>query len=343
MMDPPMDDPVAATNDYATLCKYQAVSLGYYEDRYVKHFLSTRTKNSSQKKAPEINRGYYARSASIAYLTEKYIESHPNGQIISLGAGYDTLFWRLKHEYSDKMSNIKFVEIDVASVTLHKISCIRKSQELSKSLTDIKMKGDCLHSNGYHLLTFDLRQSDKTKFKQRLFENCLIDARKPTLCISECVLVFMPIESSDSLIAWFCETFRSLSFINYEQCNMDDRFGNTMMTNMYAQQCDLMGVKACKSLESQEERFRTHGLSHLRAWTLTDIYRSCLLPSERNRIENIEFLDEGELLSQLLDHYCIIVASHEDIDWITDDDYWFSKSSGCNIEKIVDGDKVNSL
>lgn len=342
-MDHLLDDPVAATNDYATLCKYQAVSQGYYEDKFVKHFLSTRIKNCSQKKAPEINRGYYARSASIAYLVERYIESHPDGQVINLGAGYDTLYWRLKSKCGDKLGKVNFVEIDVASVTLHKMSCIRKSSDLSKGLNDFKIKGDCLHSENYHLVTFDLRQSDRTKFKEKLFEISNLDPNKPTLCISECVLVFMPIEKSDSLIAWLSATFKSLSFINYEQCNMNDRFGETMLTNMYAQQCDLMGVDACRSLDSQKDRFIGHGLTRLRAWTLTDIYQNYLLPSERDRIESIEFLDERELLSQLLDHYCVIVASHEDINWISDDEYWLSKCCNSNIEKTGDGDKMNSL
>lgn len=331
-MDVMVEDAVVATNDDAAVCKYQAVSKGYYKDAYLGQFLSATAKSSAPKKAPEINRGYYARSAAVSYIVEQFVNANPSGQIISLGAGYDSLYWRLKsHNFGQEESGetelkINYVEIDLSVVTVHKIISIRRHPDVAKLLGPITYKGEGLHSNSYHLIAFDLRQVDKSSLQGRLIKDCKLDTSKPTLCISECVLIYMPTQDSSSLIKWLSTNFENLTMLNYEQCNMEDRFGDIMMENMIARHCDLMGVDACKSLESQIERFKSNGLSHTKAWTLSDIFNNLISPSEIERIEQIEFLDEKELLEQLLHHYCLVVASHKEIDWISDDQYWLAKT-----------------
>lgn len=329
-MDSVGDEAVAATNCYAAICKYQAASSGYYKDDYLRHFLSPMIINSSQRKAPEILRGYYARSASVAFIVEQFIFKYPNGQVINLGAGYDTLYWRLKSKCSEYTSNFKFVEVDMANITMHKIKSIRRHQELSKSVCNIRFKGDGMHSDQYHILTFDLRQVDKSSLLRRLTEDCNLDLNVPTLCIAECVLVFMPIENSNSLIHWFSLHFKHPSFINYEQCNIYDRFGNIMQSSLSAQHCDLMGAEACRSLQTQKDRFFSNGFDHVKAWTLSQIYHQLMVSYEKERIEKIEFLDERELLDQLLDHYCLVVASKQDLDWITENDNWQATACSCD-------------
>lgn len=341
-MDSIGDDAVAATNDDAAVCKYQAVQKGYYSDPFIEKLLPTKIRQSMPRKAPEINRGYFARSISIAYVVEKFIDTHPGAQIISLGAGYDTLYWRLNKQYSGSRpneqqgpSNIKYVEIDMSPVVVHKLMAIKRHKELSEPLNDIKYKGEGLHSPDYHLISFDLRQVDKTPLKIKLFQDCQLDPSKPTLCIAECVLVYMPVHDSTSLIQWLNDSFntnKNLTLINYEQCNMSDRFGDIMLANMNARHCDLMGAEACKSLASQEERLKSAGLSHTKAWTLLTIYKKFLLPSLVEQISKIEFLDERELLEQLLEHYCIVIGSHLGIDWLSDTEYWLSETTTTTIK-----------
>lgn len=330
-MDSVGDEAVIATNDDAAICKYQAVSRGYYQDPFLEQFISSKAKSTSLRKTPEINLGYYARSASVAYLVEQFIINHPSAQIISLGAGYDSLYWRLKKSKflqsdADLESQFKYVEIDMSVVSVHKIMAIRRHPDLSKMLSGVSHKGEDLHSDQYNLISFDLRQVDKTSLRRRLIDECKIDLTRPTLCLAECVLVYMPNQDSHSLINWFANNFPHLTMINYEQCNMVDRFGDIMVANMNARHCDLMGVDACKSLDSQVNRFHLNGLTHTEAWTLLDIYKSCLLPSEVDRIESIEFFDEKELLEQLLQHYCIVLGSNKPIDWLPKDQYWLSKT-----------------
>lgn len=73
----------------------------------------------------------------------------------------------------------------------------------------------------------------------------------PTLLVTECVLVYMTPEQSANLLKWAASSFGTAMFINYEQVNMDDRFGQIMIENLRRRQCDLAGVETCKSLDSQ--------------------------------------------------------------------------------------------
>lgn len=328
-MDSIADEAVIATNDDAAICKYQAVLKGYYSDPYIDKFLSIKAKNSMPRKAPEINHGYFARSTAIAYVVERFIRHHSQGcQVINLGAGYDTLYWRLKGK-NPLGANMKYVEIDMSPVVVHKIMSIRRhAPELAIPLSSITYKGEGLHSDDYHLISFDLRQVDKTLLGKRLFDDCQLNLNLPTLCLAECVFVYMPVQDSSSLIKWLSNNFKQqLVIVNYEQCNMVDRFSEIMLDNMNARHCDLMGVDACKSLETQTERFKSNGLAHTRGWSLLDVFKKCLPPASVERISKIEFLDERELLEQLLEHYCLVLGSHNDIDWIPDNEYWLSYST----------------
>lgn len=57
-------------------------------------------------------------------------------------------------------------------------------------------------------------------------------------------------------------------------------------------------------------RFTDCGWQGVKAWTMNDVYAS-IAPKEIERIESIEMLDEHELLKQLFDHYCIVIAYND--------------------------------
>lgn len=64
-MNQSSDDAVRSTNDDATACKLSAVHIGYYTDPFVTCFARL------SRKAPLINRGYFARVNAIESLTKK--------------------------------------------------------------------------------------------------------------------------------------------------------------------------------------------------------------------------------------------------------------------------------
>lgn len=54
-----------------------------------------------------------------------------NCQIVSLGAGFDTLYWRLRDE-GYKFSN--YTEVDFPTVTAKKCFCIKRSKDLLETI-----------------------------------------------------------------------------------------------------------------------------------------------------------------------------------------------------------------
>lgn len=64
------DEGVIATNDDATSCKACAVSLGYWKDPFLPYV----SPSCPDRRPPEINRGFYARTQSIFLLLQKFIQ-----------------------------------------------------------------------------------------------------------------------------------------------------------------------------------------------------------------------------------------------------------------------------
>ncbi|KAK3797428.1 hypothetical protein RRG08_035873 [Elysia crispata] len=124
------DQGVIGTNDDASSCKRFAVDKGYWVDPYISLFMQ----KSPIRKAPEISRGYYARVTSIQIIIEKFLRMTKNNcQIVSFGAGFDTLYWRL----SDLgLTPKSFVEVDFEQVTTRKCHFIKSKKQLLDALTD---------------------------------------------------------------------------------------------------------------------------------------------------------------------------------------------------------------
>lgn len=59
-------------------------------------------------------------------------------------------------------------------------------------------------------------------------------------------------------------------------------------------------------------RFLNCGWKGAKAWDMVQVYAS-ISKAERQRIEHIEMLDEGELLTQLFQHYCMAIAWSDEI------------------------------
>jgi len=300
------DEAVRSTNNDASICKKFAVQKGYWKDQYLPLFV-----RNVERKTPEINRGYFARVKAITILIHNFIETTGGQcQIVNFGAGFDTLFWKLR---DDKLKVENFVEFDFSNVTSRKCQLIRNSRPLMEAFINkdmnMRFNKNELHSKGYHLVAADLRKLSEVESK---FQECQLEKSLPTLFLFECVLVYMPIASSSGLLKLIASLFPTSYCISYEQVNMSDRFGDVMLNNLHSRGCLLSGVEACVSLKSQEDRFIDSCWSGARALEMNQVYRS-LPRSEIERIEKIEFLDEKELLDQLLSHYCICLAWNDSL------------------------------
>lgn len=301
-------------------------------------------------KPPEMSRGYFARVNAIRSVVLQFLDTHRGQpcQIINLGAGYDTLYFNLADQ-----NNLpsKYVEIDFPRVVSSKVRLIKSKkvlyEKLQNSITDSAFNETTtatsqsvfnstdgnglfklptpisasfanrsndsqreINTNNFSLISVDLRKI--SELDKRLTE-CNVDRSVPTLFISECVLVYMSTEHSSALLRHLASSFNHCMFLKYEQCNLNDKFGEIMLHNMQQRSCKLLGVDACQSLDSQKKSFTDNGFigdDLCQVFTMTDYYKNRMNRNERERIESIEFLDEAELLFQLMDHYCICIASN---------------------------------
>lgn len=291
------EEGVRGTNDDASQCKRHAVERGYWHDPYISMF----GPRNRQIHAPEISIGYYARVQGLRLLVKRFLEvTSCASQIISLGAGFDTMYWILKDEGITPSS---FIEVDFDAVTSRKIHYIRRSKTLLEKISsedeEIKFSTSDLHSKDYHLIAADLRNLVDLKKK---FEECKVDFNLPTMFIAECVLIYIENSKTNALLKWITDNFLSVFFVNYEQVNMKDRFGEVMMDNLRAREC-LLHTEYCDNLDTQTQRFTAHGFEQADAMEMRHVLAS--LPSQDvHRVERLEFLDERELLDQLMSHYC---------------------------------------
>ncbi|XP_044295622.1 leucine carboxyl methyltransferase 1 isoform X1 [Varanus komodoensis] len=301
------DEAVRGTCDDASQCKRYAVNIGYWKDPYIEFFV----RQPKEKKAPEISRGYYARVQGVGHLLKAFLQkTECNCQIINLGAGMDTLFWKLKDE---NLLPRKYFEVDFPSIVTRKMHYIKSKPPLSKPIMEshsgesLLIDAHSLDSSRYAIIGADLR--DLPKLEENL-KKCNMDPHLPTLLVAECVLIYMTQEHSASLLKWVAGMFQTAMFINYEQVNMADRFGQIMIENLQSRQCNLVGVDSCRSLDTQKERFMLSGWETANAIDMMKVYAH-LPPDDVKRIEALEFLDEKELLEQLMQHYCLCWATRD--------------------------------
>ncbi len=303
------DDAVMATNDDATTCKRSAVQFGYIDDKYLPHMTKFTT-----RKAPEIHLGYFTRVRGLVNLLVKSIEAIQQSemspvQIVNLGAGFDTLYWRIKDMLPGHVVG-NFIEVDFPTVTARKCHLIKKSRVLLEKIADedgdVRLSKTDLHGSDYHAVGVDL--SNTSALEKKLAE-CGVDYSRPTIFLAECVLVYIGAKETADFLRWCVDKFAAtpLVFLNYEMVNMGDRFGQVMLENMSSRGCGMPGMPACKDKESQVRRFVDAGWSAAECWSMDEAYAQ-LPRQEVDDVEKLEMFDERELMKQLFEHYCFTVA-----------------------------------
>lgn len=88
------DDATRLTDLDAAISRLSAVRKGYLDDPYAELLIGRLSRSQDQNRPPIINIGTHVRVYSIDKLINKYLSKFNNVQIISLGAGSDTRFWR---------------------------------------------------------------------------------------------------------------------------------------------------------------------------------------------------------------------------------------------------------
>mmetsp|Transcript_9377 Transcript_9377/g.10691 ORF Transcript_9377/g.10691 Transcript_9377/m.10691 type:complete len:324 (-) Transcript_9377:878-1849(-) len=315
-MDSCWDSPVEATSDEAALSKLSAIAKGYYKDDFMKVLVGG---NRTSKRSPLINRGYFARVAARDMVVKRFLEvTEGKCQIVSLGAGSDTAYFRLKAE---NQQPLLFAEIDLPAVVIRKMKIISGNQGLldligitREELLDSAKTQLCVKTNDYVLASADLRKVED--FDAVLKNKCGLDLDLPTLFISECVLVYLEPSDSANVISWISSTFKSAAMFVYEQIRPDDAFGQVMMRNLESRGCPLKGLKEHISTDAQINRFESRGWTKCECLDMNNIYYKCIDQNIRSSAEKLEIFDEFEEWHLMQAHYCVVLGKKDEEDGI---------------------------
>lgn len=100
--------------------------------------------------------------------------------------------------------------------------------------------GTGLSAPSYELLPGDLRSF--SAFASTLLSppasadgrEPLLDPSLPTLLLAECVLVYLPVETTEVLLSWMAKTFSTVAAVSYDPFGLNDNFGKVMLRNLAA-------------------------------------------------------------------------------------------------------------
>ncbi|WVN86605.1 uncharacterized protein L203_101773 [Cryptococcus depauperatus CBS 7841] len=335
------DDAIRLTDDDAASSRLSATQRGYILDPFAsllyKPPMSDHTGSSCQstKKPPLINVGTHHRTWGIDILIDQFLDNGGK-QVVSLGAGSDTRFWRLiSRPITPNIS--KYIEIDFPHLTSPKAQRIARHHKLSQYLSPtftsehssgsmappssfkspytISKGGTRLASPLYDLIPLDLRSS--TDQPSQTISDILssellplLDPSLPTLFLAECLFPYMLPQDSQEIVKWFGKTFGQCMGVVYEMVGLDDAFGKVMRRNLSMRNLEIPGSDPFPTPESHAERLTTPQLGEGKfdkagAKTLWQIRQEIIEPAELQRISKLEILDEIEELRLVLEHYVI--------------------------------------
>jgi [phosphatase 2A protein]-leucine-carboxy methyltransferase len=235
-------------------------------------------------------------------------------QIISLGAGTDSRYWRLREK--NLHLNVLYHEIDFPSVSAGKLTAIRRSVALSPAgasfnvlnRTEPELEPDKVmwgffrdppyNSQGYLFHPIDLR---------RPFEVEKMLTNVPTLLVSECCLCYLSTEQAQGAIQYFTSLIPTLGIAIYEPTNPHSTFGRTMSRNLSARGLYMPTVYSYPTLDKQMERLRDAGFSDAQNGAdVLWLWKNWIPDAEKERISSLEMLDELEEWELLASHYAIV-------------------------------------
>nr|XP_034333816.1 tRNA wybutosine-synthesizing protein 4 [Crassostrea gigas] len=298
---------VQGTNDSSIVSKCSMAAVGYFSDPYLHCFVSKTTRRS-----PLIHRGYYIRAKAVDFFLKKFLTSYPEkNQIVSLGAGFDSTYFRLRSE--GVLSSTLFYEIDFPDVVQRKNSLIQNNKDLQKLIPGLQSQGEKgnplieINTEDYKLLGVDLTQLNTLEACLNL---CGVDWDTPTLLLSECVMTYMTRRCSSAVVKWAGEAFSEAVFILYEQINPNDAFGKFMQKHFQLIGSPLKCINAFPTLWDQRDRFLKLGWSRSEAADMNYFYRELVPPDEHHRVESLEPFDEYEEWHLKCSHYMVVVASN---------------------------------
>lgn len=262
------------------------------------------------------------RTTGIDRIVDVFLSSagNPHKQIVSLGAGSDTRYFRLKQ--ARRNTPITYHEIDFEANTRRKISQLRSPAfsaaannlagiDMHAQEVDVSEDGATLTSPEYIIHPRDLRHLPHQDTGLTGLDRSL-----PTLIISECCLIYLPPDDADAVLQYFSTLFPSetpLAIVIYEPIRPHDSFGKTMVNNLMNRGLQLQTLEKYAGPAEQRIRLETQGFKSggdgafggSQSVDVDFIWREWVEGGEKERIDGLEWMDEVEEFVLLAKHYCI--------------------------------------
>ncbi|KAI1334019.1 S-adenosyl-L-methionine-dependent methyltransferase [Xylariaceae sp. FL0016] len=302
------DATVQGTDTDAAVSRMSAVDLGYLEDPYAEYFVQRPVVGAPTRRLPIINRGTYTRTTALDRLVATFLSvtEGQERQIVSLGAGTDTRCFRLFS--SLQQAGLIYHEVDFPPVTSKKLRIVNAIPSLRGLLPEPQIKDATWNSQPlrmgcqYFCHGIDLRDILRENTRPVLSG---LRADLPTLLISECCLCYLEVSEAERIIKFFSDKIKELSIVIYEPTNPHDAFGKQMVSNLAARQIRMPTLEEYTDIEKQRSRMTTAGFEKAESMTIEKIWEQWISPDEKERVDQLEGLDEIEEWNLLADHYVV--------------------------------------
>ncbi|KAI1420297.1 leucine carboxyl methyltransferase [Xylaria sp. FL1777] len=308
---PSHDATIQGTDTDAAVSRMSAVDLGYLDDEYARYFVQMPVVGAAVRRLPIINRGTYTRTTALDRLIEAFLSATEGQerQIVSLGAGTDTRAFRLFK--GGNQSKLIYHEIDFPTVSDRKYHLVKTTAALRAVIQKVDVlhqthtwcDEELPHASQYWCHGLDLRDLSKPNLIQLALAGLRTDI--PTLLISECCLCYLEVAEASKVIQYFTDRIPYLSLVLYEAIHPNDPFGRQMVSNLAARRIRMPTLEEYTGTETQEARLRDAGFDYVHSLTIERIWEDWISPGEKERVDNLEGLDEVEEWSLLADHYSV--------------------------------------
>jgi [phosphatase 2A protein]-leucine-carboxy methyltransferase len=148
-----------------------------------------------------------------------------------------------------------------------------------------------------------------------------VESHAPTLIISECCLCYLEVDIARDVVKWFKDRIPSLGIVLYEPIGVDDAFGQMMVENLATRGIVMPTVQRYKTLRDQVDRLVELGFKAEEggggsdAETIKNIWETWVSEDERERVDDLEGLDEVEEWLLLARHYAVVWGWTEALQW----------------------------
>lgn len=322
-----------ATAGDAVTTKFAAVQAGYYEDPFmaVLHNAPSslaRRDNQSRPVQVIIKRGTFARVCCIEKAIDNFlglIEPSQSAQVVVLGAGKDTNYFRLiGRRHGSNIPFVRWVEIDHTVILQEKLFVIRDNSTLF-NVTQLEKEEEDDHvelksidptvqpTSNCVMVPHDLKRSADELIGKLVRSG--LDPQAPTLFISECVFMYLPDEKTQCLLSALSTTFRNSCICQYEPIlGYGDTFGQMMEENLSKAGVagPDSGLLKVRSNQDHINRLHHSGFTLSVACDMHAAYETILSEQQRRQASRSEFLDELEEFVLIMKHYCFSMGSTDE-------------------------------